>query len=249
MTDALAVMFAALLGFILGGVLPLLVVRTPLHLPLRRPGVHCTRCGTPPPTKSARWPVWARLSRTNACVRCGTDIWPHRSWLEVANAALWAALVARFGLAPALVAYLVSFSAMLAITIIDARHYVIPTRLVYPTWLFAVAVLASTAVAQDRMDQLFSAVAGAFIAWAFFAVVWLIHPRGMGFGDVRLALLVGLLLGWFSLGTVMRGLLVSLILSAVTGLIVIALRLRGPKDAIPFGPFLTIGAAATILLI
>ncbi len=153
----------------------------------------------------------------------------------------------RLGLAWALPAYLVFFTALLVITIVDYRHYIIPTRIVYPSVLCCAVLLALAALIDGAYEMLGQAIIGMFAAWLFFFVVWFIYPRGMGFGDVRLSLLVGLLTGWIGYGNVVLSLLFGLMIGAVVGVVLMILRLRGRKDAIPFGPFLAAGASLSVL--
>ncbi|MBV8388135.1 MAG: prepilin peptidase, partial [Acidimicrobiia bacterium] len=75
----------------------------------------------------------------------------------------------------------------------------------------------------------------------------LISPRGMGFGDVRLSFLLGLFLGWLDLRHVFLGVFVGFLLGSIVGLVLMALRRRGRRDHIPFGPFLAAGAVIAVL--
>ena len=78
--------------------------------------------------------------------------------------------------------------------------------------------------------------------------MWVVYPAGMGFGDVRLAFVLGLFLGWLSLGHVLVGIFCGFLLGAVIGVVLVVFRIRSRKDAIPFGPFLAAGAAVTVLV-
>ena len=81
-----------------------------------------------------------------------------------------------------------------------------------------------------------------------FAVLHLVSPRAMGFGDVRLAFLLGLDLGWLGAGEVVLGLLLGFVYGAVIGLLLIATGVRSRRDHIPFGPFLAAGALTALLV-
>ncbi len=83
--------------------------------------------------------------------------------------------------------------------------------------------------------------------FVFLGVVHLISPRGMGFGDVRLAGLIGMMLGWLGYGYAVLGVFLGFLLASIVGVGLIITRLRGRKDAVPFGPFMAAGAViATI---
>ena len=72
-------------------------------------------------------------------------------------------------------------------------------------------------------------------------------PKGMGFGDVRIAGLIGMLLGWLSIGHVLLGLFLGFLTAAVVGVGLVAVGLRTRKDNVPFGPFLALGAVLSVL--
>jgi leader peptidase (prepilin peptidase)/N-methyltransferase len=86
------------------------------------------------------------------------------------------------------------------------------------------------------------------MAFGFLFLVHLIHPRGMGFGDVKLAGLLGLYLGWITLGHVPLGLFLGFFMGAAVGVALMATRRRTRRDPIPFGPFLAMGAVVAVLV-
>jgi leader peptidase (prepilin peptidase)/N-methyltransferase len=90
--------------------------------------------------------------------------------------------------------------------------------------------------------------AGAVVAFAFFFVVHLIAPRGMGFGDVRLSFVLGLYLGWLGWGYVAGGLFAGFLYGAIVGVVMMAvLGSRARKQHVPFGPFLALGTMTFVL--
>jgi leader peptidase (prepilin peptidase)/N-methyltransferase len=167
--------------------------------------------------------------------------------VELLTAALFVAAALRFGLDWALPAYLAFFAALVAITFIDLEHYIIPNRIVYPTVFVSIPLLVLAAAAQDEWGHLGTAVVGAALAWFSMLVLHLISPRGMGFGDVRLAFVLGLFLGWLDLRHVFLGIFFGFLYGSVVGLALMVLRRRGRKDHIPFGPFLAAGAVTAVL--
>lgn len=167
--------------------------------------------------------------------------------VDVAAAGLFAAAAARFGADWALPAYLVFFAAILTVSMIDLEHYLIPNRVIYPSLALAVPLLVLAAAAEHRWAGLERAGMGAALGGGMLLVVHLVSPQGMGFGDVRLAFVLGLFLGWLDLSHVVLGLFLGFLLGAVAGVILMAARKRTGKDAIPFGPFLAMGAAIAVL--
>jgi leader peptidase (prepilin peptidase)/N-methyltransferase len=108
-------------------------------------------------------------------------------------------------------------------------------------------LLVLAAALQDQWGNLERALIGGAAAWAFFLILHLVSPRGMGFGDVRLSFLLGLLLGWLDLRHVFLGVFFGFLLGSIVGVVLLALRRRGRKDHIPFGPFLAAGAVIAVL--
>jgi leader peptidase (prepilin peptidase) / N-methyltransferase len=167
--------------------------------------------------------------------------------VQVACGLLWAAATVRFGADWALPAYLVFFTSLLAISVIDFDLHIIPNRLVYPTIFVSVPLLAVAAAADGDWGRLRQALVGAGLAWLALLIVHLISPAGMGFGDVRLAFVLGLFLGWLSLRHVLTGIFLGFLLGALIGVGLVLSKVRSRKDAVPFGPFLAGGAVLAVL--
>ncbi len=165
----------------------------------------------------------------------------------VATAALFAGTALRFGPDWVVPAYLVFFLCLVSVSVIDSQLQIIPNRIVYPTIFASIPLLALAALAEGEWDRLWTAVLGATLAWVALLVIHLIQPSGMGFGDVRLAFVLGLMLGWLSLGHVVAGVFLGFLLGAVVGLGLVVLGGRSRKDAVPFGPFLAAGAALAVV--
>ncbi len=172
-----------------------------------------------------------------------------REWFAVVlTGGLWAAAALRFGADPALPAYLVFFTSLAAVSLIDLDLNIIPNRIVYPTILLSVPLLAVAAAVDGDFNDLGRGLVGGGLAFLALALVWVVYPAGMGFGDVRLAFILGLFLGWLSLGHVLVGIFCGFLLGAVVGVVLVVFKIRSRKDAIPFGPFLAAGAAVTVLV-
>ncbi|MGH3849320.1 MAG: prepilin peptidase, partial [Pseudonocardiaceae bacterium] len=159
---------------------------------------------------------------------------------------MFAATAVHFGAAWVLPAYLVFFTSLLAISVIDLDYQIIPNRIIYPTIFVSVPLLAAAAALDGSWGHLRGALIGAVLAWGALFAVHLISPGGMGFGDVRLSFVLGLFLGWTGLTNVLIGLFLGFLLGAFIGLALIALHLRTRNDHIPFGPFLAAGAALAV---
>lgn len=193
-------------------------------------------------------PVETRPFRRRRCPACGAKAPARYLMVEVLMGALFAATILRFGADWVVPAYLVLFTCLVAVSAVDLDYHIIPNRIVYPTIFAAVPLLGLAAVASGDGKGLREALAGGAYAWVALLVIHLISPRGMGFGDVRLAFILGLFLGWLTMAHVATGIFMGFVLGAVIGVSLIVVGLKGRRDAIPFGPFLAAGTALTIFV-
>jgi leader peptidase (prepilin peptidase)/N-methyltransferase len=168
--------------------------------------------------------------------------------VEVSCGALFAAAALRFGADWALPAYLVFLAALLAVTIIDLEHFIVPNRIVVATLAVTVPLLIIAAALGGDWPSLRRALLGALAAGGSLLVVNLVSPRGMGMGDVKLAVVLGLFLGWIDLAHVLLGLFLGFLLGALGGALLMVLGRRSRSDHLPFAPFLAGGAVLAVLL-
>ncbi len=110
----------------------------------------------------------------------------------------------------------------------------------------ALVLLAAAAAVGDDWGDLLRAVLGGAAAFAAFYGLAFAYPAGMGFGDVRLAFVLGMFLGWIDLGHVLTGLFLGVLLISAVGLVLAALRLRSLQEHIAFGPFLAAGSTLAV---
>ena len=116
--------------------------------------------------------------------------------LQVATAGLLASTVLAVGLTWALPAFLLLAVAAVLLTVIDLRHRLLPDRIVLPTLVLGVVLLSGAALADGAWPALYRAVLGAAALFAVFLALAVISPSGLGMGDVKLAAVLGLFLGW-----------------------------------------------------
>ena len=167
--------------------------------------------------------------------------------MAVATAAVLAGFAVRLGTDTALAPYAVLAIGLVAMSAVDLERFIIPNRILYPTLALFAPLLVVASAADHRWGSLGrAAITGAVLFAAFFAV-HLAVPRGMGFGDVRLAGLLGLATGWFGYGHAFVGFFAAFVLGAVIGIGVMAVTGGGRKTRIPFGPFLAAGAVVAVV--
>ena len=168
--------------------------------------------------------------------------------LEVAVSALltglWFALGAiRIGDTPALGAYCALGVGLVAASVIDARDGIVPRVIVFPTLAVVCGALVAASVADGQYRPLLDAAIGGAIAFCVFFALWWCFPRGIGYGDVRLAGLIGAALSWLGFKELYIGFLFAFVTGTVLGVVLMVLRGTGRKTSLPFGPPLALGAA------
>ena len=167
--------------------------------------------------------------------------------MVVVTAALFVGAAIRFGAVPALAPYCVFFAGLVLLSATDLRVALIPRRLLYP-WLALVAAgLLGASWAGDDWHRLGVAALCGVATFAIFFVVWFVYPRGMGFGDVRLAGVLGLALGWLGVLHVYVGLFAGFLIGVVVGVSLMAVNRTGRKTRIRFAPALAAGAVVSVL--
>jgi leader peptidase (prepilin peptidase)/N-methyltransferase len=189
-------------------------------------------------------PVVSWILLRGRCRSCGARIPAIYPLTELATAALFVGASLEFD-SVWVAAFMSAFLAvLLAISAIDLKHLVIPNRIVYPSVvvaLVAVVVLDLTGQGLDWVDGLIglAAYGGGLL------VIALIAPRGMGMGDVKLAALIGLVLGAVALSHVAVAAGAAILLAGLAAILLLMLG-RGRKAKVPFGPYLAVGAAIAV---
>jgi leader peptidase (prepilin peptidase) / N-methyltransferase len=245
--SAFVVVVSGVLGLVIGSFLNVVIWRVPRKESVVTPRSKCPACDREINARD-NIPVVSWLALHGKCRHCGARISARYPLVEAGTAALFVAIAARFHDSWALPAYLVLGAALLAISVIDLEHYIIPNRIVYPVGFALVALFAFAALASGNWDAFVRALLGGSTAFATLFVIHVISPRGMGFGDVRLCFLLGTALGWLGWQHVLFGIFAGFFYGAVIGIVLIALRLRSRKQHIPFGPFLAAGALTVVLV-
>ena len=133
---------------------------------------------------------------------------------------------------------------LMALIDIDVKR--LPNVIVLPSYLVALALLLLPAVIEGEWSAYLRALIGMAALFAFYFVLALIYPAGMGFGDVKLAGVLGLYLGWLGWGELFVGAFLGFLLGGVVGGGLMVAKRATRKSAIPFGPFMIAGAFLAI---
>ncbi len=236
---------AGVLGLLGGSFLNLVAQRVPHREAIMRSGPCCPGCSARV-ALGDRVPIVSWLVMGRRCRSCQQPIPARYPLVELATAGLFVAGALRFGADPALPAYLVFFAALVTVAAVDLEHRIVPNRVVYPALAAGGVLLVAATLAQGPFTRLAYAALGGTASFAAILVLNLVSPRLMGMGDVRLAGLIGIFLGWLGLAQVLVALFLGFLLGAVVGVV---LAIRGPNHnpSVPFAPFLAAGAVLTVL--
>ena len=222
-------------GLAFGSFLGVVAARIPLHRSIVRPGSACMSCETPIPWYD-NVPVLSYVLLRGRCRRCGIRIPPRDLAIELATALLLVGCVLAFGLTVKTAAAAVACAALVVVTATDLERRIVPNRVVLPA---AAAVLLLQTISHPSPEWALGAVGAA----GFLLLAALAYPGGMGMGDVKLALLIGALLGVTTPVGIMLGLLLALVPSAV---LLARHGASARRHAIPFAPFLAAGAVVAL---
>lgn len=234
-----------------GSFLNTLIVRVPTEEKILRPGPRCQDCDA---SLGARdlVPVVSWVASRGRCNHCDAPIPVGYPLVEVANVVLWALAAARFGPTWELPVYLVFFSVLLVLSVIDLELYLLPNRITYPAMLVSVVAIPvlSYALRHDPAHAIRSAFVGGlgYAGFLLFMTLFyelVIRKEGMGMGDVKLAVVLGIWVGWINLYLVFYAVTIACVLGAVIGVVIMAV--RRDNRAFPFGPWLALGAIVSIL--
>jgi leader peptidase (prepilin peptidase) / N-methyltransferase len=232
------VSYAAVIGAIFGSFFNVVAYRLPRGESLSRPRSRCPGCQTPiKPYDNI--PIVSWLALRGSCRACGSRISARYPLVEAGTAVLCALVVLAKGFDEDAVLGVALVLLLVPVTLIDLDHRIIPNKLMIVGAVLAPALVLLTAP-DDLVEHLIAGVA----AGGFFLLAVLAYPRGMGVGDIKLAAVLGLFLG--------RDVGPAVFLALITGTLVGALIMarkgvaEGRKTAVPFGPFLALGAVVAL---
>ncbi|AXL90290.1 prepilin peptidase [Streptomyces sp. CB09001] len=172
---------------------------------------------------------------------------PRTASLAVATALVCVLLAAATGTRPELAVWLLLAPVGVLLAVVDLKVRRLPDPLTLPLAGAALVLLGLTALVPEHAGEWTTALLGALALGAGYLVLFLINPAGMGFGDVKLALTAGAVLGWYGWPTLMLGTFAGFLLGALYGGALLVARRANRKTAIPFGPFLIAGAFLGVL--
>ena len=248
MTDVLVV-FAGLLGLAFGSFANVVAYRVPAGISLLRPS-RCPSCEAP----IRSWqnvPLLSWLLLRGRCAECAAPISPRYPATEAVNGVAFAVLawfvptiLGLSGVAAVLVwaafAWFAFVSSVLVLIDLDTRR--LPDVIVLPSYGVGLALLGLACVFGADWSSLLRAMIGMAVMYGAYRLIRLIRPDGMGGGDVKLAGLAGLYLGWLGWGPLAVGWLAAFLLGGGFAVALVASGRATRRTAVPFGPWLLAGA-------
>jgi leader peptidase (prepilin peptidase) / N-methyltransferase len=239
---ALRVLAFAAFGLVIGSFLTVVIHRVPRHQSVAAPRSACPSCHTQIAARD-NVPVFSYLLLRGRCRHCGTRISAEYPAVEALTAALFVSAGVAFPDVWVGGMMALFLSVVMASAAIDIHHRIIPNRVVYPSLLaFGAAIAALWAV--GRPVSAVGALLGLLAYGGGLLVVALISPHGMGMGDVKLAGLIGLVLGGFGLSYVAVAAGLAILAGGLGAVALLAFAGASRKRAVPFGPYLAAGAIA-----
>ena len=233
---AFSVVAAGLFGLIVGSFLNVVIYRVPRNESIAFPGSRCPDCNHQL-SAAENLPLISWLVQGGKCRHCRASISMRYPLVEAMTAALFALSVLVYGVTIGALAAALLAATLVAVVFIDLDHLLILDVVIAPAALIGVV----DAIAGGRI---LDAALGGFVGGAIFGILYLsTRGAGMGLGDAKLALVIGLFLG---VHLTVASTAFSFIFGSLLMLPVLAAGSRGRRDAVPFGPFLVLGALVAL---
>lgn len=251
MSTGVLLVLLGLFGLAFGSFANVVIVRVPSGESLLHPPSKCPMCETPIATRD-NIPVLSWVLLKGKCRSCGEPIPGGYPAVEIANTVLWVLAGIRFGATAEVIPYALLFTVLLILSVIDLELYILPNKITYPSILVSLVAIPLLAFAtlDDPMAGVWGALIGG-VGYAGFLLIVLLawelvmRKEGMGMGDVKLAVLLGLWIGYLNPLLCLIALIASSVIGLVVGIAILAVRKE--SKPFPFGPWLAIGSIVVIL--
>ena len=258
-----AVILLGVLGAAIGSFLNVVVYRVPQGLSIVHPPSACPACGHAIRARD-NVPVLSWLVLRGKCRDCRAPISARYplvesgtavffvlvGWWELAglieNPVSMISTATAVSVALSLAAFLYLAAVSIALALIDLDVHRLPNKIVLPAYVVGAVLLGSAALITGDYDRLIGAGIGLAALWLAYFLMAILYPGGMGFGDVKLAGVIGIVLGWMGWGSLLIGAFAGFLTGAIGGLLMMAITRGGRKTMIPFGPFMLLGGAIGI---
>lgn len=244
--EAFLIFLFFLLGLEIGSFLNVCIDRLPREESIVKPPSHCEACGHRLAAKDLI-PLFSYLWLRGRCRYCRASIPGKLFYVELVSGVIYAFLYWKYGLTPELGAMMFYAALFTIIFMVDLEKNVILNKVVYPA--MAIAVILAVLGIQPELPQwpvegIANIAMGGGVGFLFFFVVAMASRGGMGWGDVKLAGLIGLATGF---PMVLVTIVLGAVLGGIAGVVLMAVKKKGMKSLIPFGPFLSVATMVTLI--
>jgi len=243
--EIVLIILFAILGLVVGSFLNVCIDRLPQNKSIAYPPSHCDACQHKLAVKDLI-PVFSYLRLRGRCRYCQTSIPRKLMWVELATAVIFALLYWHYGLSAEL-GVMAFYACIFAIIfVIDLEHSLILNKVVYPGMVAALllALYPWPWFSESIGMRVAYAALGGAAGFAVFLLIALVSRGGMGWGDVKLAALMGLAIGF---PLVFVAIIMAAILGGIVAVALMIAKKRTRRQTIPFGPFLALAAMVTLL--
>ena len=257
----ISIIIAAVYGLIFGSFANAVAYRVPTGETLWSRS-HCPKCEA-----QIHWwqniPVLSWIALRGKCANCKNPISVQYPVIELLTSVLFGLMawrtVSLYGASDNWNVYAMVAAVLIGITlcyfafigvvlsIIDLKTQRLPDVLVLPTFVVSLVLLSAAALLIDEPSRILTMVICAVVSSFLYSILWFFFPNGFGFGDVKLMLVVGAILGWFSVGQAVLGVMLPFIILSVVALPLMLVKIVGRKTKAPLGPWIIFGAVISIM--
>ncbi len=249
--EVVLIVIFALLGTAIGSFLNVCIDRLPVGKSIIRPSSHCDACQHRL-SPSDLIPVFSYLWLRRHCRYCGTPIPFRPFWVEVGTGFLFAVVYWHFGLSLEFLVTAFYGSLFIVLGFIDMEHQLILNKIVYPSAVVALIIsifLPPSEIFLLPWPASINGIIGGATGFVYLLIPFLIalpiyKGEGMGWGDVKMAALIGLVTGF---PLVLVALIMASVLGGLVAVVLLLLKIKKRKETIPFGSFLSLATIATLL--
>lgn len=237
---------SAVFGLMIGSFLNVVIWRVPNKMSIVTGGSICPNCKTSL-TARDNIPLFSYIFLKGKCRHCQNGISLQYPIIELLTSAVWVLTTWRVGLHAYTFAYLIFFSGLIALSVIDINTKLLPNKIVYPVGISMVIIISTWAIATSNFEILRNCFIVGSVYFVLLGTFWFAsNGKAMGFGDVRLSFFLGFAMGFYGFLISYIGMLLSFGLGAILGLLLILITKSGRKTKIPFGPYLALGTIIAI---
>jgi leader peptidase (prepilin peptidase)/N-methyltransferase len=243
--EILLIIIFALLGLAVGSFLNVCIDRLPQNKSIVFPPSHCEACQHKLAAKDLI-PVFSYLRLRGRCRYCQASVPRRLFWVELATALIFALLYWHYGLSAELGVMIFYACLFMIIFVIDLEHGLILNKVVYPAMIvaFLVALYPWPWFTESIGMRVAYAALGGAIGFGIFLLIAIVSRGGMGWGDVKLAALIGLATGF---PLVFVAIIMGAILGGIVAVALVIAKKRERRGTVPFGPFLAVATMITLL--